>query len=111
MSAQEVAASAIVTTTPHIDASIFRSLASADMVTKVIILILLMASAWTWIIITQKYLMCSTIKKNIAAFEKLFWSGQVLDAMHDRLKKSANDPLTAIFVEGVNEYKRHKGKS
>lgn len=109
MSAQDVAA-AIVTTTHHVDTSIFGMLASADFVSKTIILILLMSSAWSWIIIVKKWQLCSFIKKNIAEFEKTFWSGQVLDTLHDRLKKSQNDPLASIFIEGMNEYKRHKSK-
>lgn len=109
MSAQDVA-TAIVTTTPHIDTSIFGMLASSDMVSKIIILILLMSSVWSWIIIVKKYHLCSIIKKSITEFEKTFWSGQVLDTLHDRLKKSPNDPLTSIFIEGMNEYKRHKSK-
>lgn len=109
MSAHNVATS-IVTTTPHVDTSIFGMLASADMISKFIILILIMASAWTWIITIKKYLLCNLLQKNIKDFEKIFWSGQVLDTLHDRLKKNENDPLTSIFIEGMNEYKRHKNK-
>lgn len=110
MSAHNVA-TAIVTTTPHVDTSIFGMLASSDMVSKIIILILVMASAWTWIIIAKKYRLCSILQKSIKDFEKIFWSGQVLDTLHERLKKSENDPLTSIFIEGMNEYKRHKNKN
>lgn len=110
MSAQDVA-TAIATTTPHIDTSILGMLASSDMVSKIIILILILASAWSWLIIARKYYLCNILEKNIKDFEKTFWSGQVLDTLHDRLKKSENHPLTSIFIEGMNEYKRHKNKN
>ena len=40
--------------------------------------------------------------------ENLFWSGQVLDDLYEKVKKSIDNPLSSVFVNALNECKKHK---
>jgi biopolymer transport protein TolQ len=42
-------------------------------------------------------------------FENVFWSGQVLDILYERVKRSIDNPLSAVFVAAMNECKRNEG--
>ncbi len=89
-----------------LDLSITSLIMSADLVGKFVIFILIAASIWCWAIIIHKYIHFSKIKKNIKQFEKLFWSGQVLDELYITVKSKQNNPLSAMFVKAISECKK-----
>lgn len=88
------------------DVSILGLITSADMISKIVMLILLLASVWSWAIIIEKYNKYRSAKTKMLSFEAVFWSGQPLDALYDRLKRSVDNPLSAIFVSAMAECKR-----
>src|SRR5579883_269800 len=47
----------------------------ADIVVKVVMVMLLLASLWSWTIIFNKLVILSTLKRKARRFEKIFWSG------------------------------------
>ncbi len=99
-------AEAVVTTTP--DLSILSLVTSSDFVGKGVIFILVLASIWSWAIIISKFLQYSVVRKKMKAFESLFWSGQVLDELYEKVKKAIDNPLSAVFVSALNECKKSK---
>lgn len=99
-------AEAVVTTTP--DLSILSLVTSSDFVGKGVIFILVLASIWSWAIIISKFLQYSSVHKKMKTFESLFWSGQVLDELYEKIKKSIDNPLSAVFVGALNECKKSK---
>src|SRR6185312_15233621 len=48
----------------------------ADPIVKAVMVILLLASLWSWTIIFNKWLAFGTLKRRASKFEKVFWSGQ-----------------------------------
>src|SRR5262245_51073353 len=54
----------------------------ADPVVKAVMVILLIASLWSWTIIINKWLAFGTLKRRATRFEKVFWSGQSLDELY-----------------------------
>ncbi len=96
---------------PHIDASLLGMISSSDWISKIVLLILFVASIRAWMIIVQKYAICKTINKKMSEFENVFWSGQVLDMIYERVKKSADNPLSSVFVAAMTECKRADGKA
>ena len=98
----------VITTASNVDLSVISLILSADPVGKLVILILVLASIWSWAIIINKIMNFSGIKAKMTNFENLFWSGQVLDELYERVKKSADNPLSAVFVSALNECKKHK---
>lgn len=89
--------------------SIWELIASADMVVKFVMLLLVVASVISWAIIISKYRNYRELKSKISAFENLFWSGQVLDMLYERVKSAIDNPMAAIFVAAMSECKRNDG--
>ncbi|XVN43143.1 MAG: protein TolQ [Candidatus Rickettsia vulgarisii] len=92
-------------------ASIFSLISSADIISKLVMLLLVIASIWAWTIIIDKLINLSQIKKKIANFEDTFWSGAVLDQLYETVKRSINNPLASVFIAAMNECKRQHSKN
>lgn len=98
----------VIEVTNNVDLSIIGLILSADSVGKLVMLILAIASVWTWAIIISKFMTYANTKVKMSSFENLFWSGQVLDDLYERVKKSVDNPLCAVFVSALNECKKNK---
>ncbi len=101
----------VVEITAQSGSSIFSLISSADIVSKSVMLILVIASIWAWAIILDKIIHLINIRKKIAVFEATFWSGAVLDQLYETIKRSINNPLASVFVAAMNECKRHNSKN
>ncbi|MFV9875193.1 MAG: protein TolQ [Rickettsiales endosymbiont of Dermacentor nuttalli] len=88
------------------DMSIFGLISGADIVVKSVILLLCLASIWSWSIIFSKISMFLTLKAKTIKFEKLFWSGQLLENLYIRLKNRSGHPLANIFTAVMAEWNR-----
>lgn len=95
-------------TAPQADLSIIGLISGADIVVKMVLLILLFSSIWSWAIIIDKTLLLRKIVKKINEFEQIFWSGQLLDQLYDRLRGKADNPLSAVFVAAMDEWSKQK---
>lgn len=87
--------------------SIWQLIASADLVGKSVILTLVLASIVSWAIIIDKYYRYNNIRSKMQVFENLFWSGQVLDMLYEKIKSNIDNPMSGVFVAAMNECKRH----
>lgn len=87
--------------------SIWQLIASADFVGKSVLFILVVASIVSWAIIIDKYLKYKDTRFKMRGFENLFWSGQVLDMLYEKVKTSIDNPMASIFVAAMSECKRH----
>lgn len=76
----------------------------ADMVVKIVMLMLLFASVWAWAIIFNKRMMLSKLNRRADRFEDAFWSGEPLDKLYARVRKSPEDPMLATFIAGMDEW-------
>lgn len=90
------------------DLSIISLISGADIVVKLVLLILLAASVWSWAIIIDKTMLFRKIASEIEKFEKIFWSGQMLDQLYDKIRHKADNPLSRIFVAAMDEWSRHQ---
>ena len=98
----------VVSTVSNVDLSIMALILSADLVGKLVIIILVVASIWSWGIIINKLINFAGVRSKMSGFENLFWSGQVLDDLYEKVKKSIDNPLSSVFVNALNECKKHK---
>jgi biopolymer transport protein TolQ len=88
----------------HIDLSIWGLIAQADMVVKLVMLFLLLASLWSWAIIFDKFASYGRMRGRMARFEGTFRSNKMLDALYDRMNKKPNDnPMADMFVAAMSE--------
>ena len=78
---------------------------AADIVVKIVMAGLLLASALTWGIIISSWLRIGSTRKRIEKFERDFWRADDIDAFHK--KEGESDlPIARVFVAGVKEWRR-----
>lgn len=76
----------------------------ADMVVKIVIMMLVFASVWSWAIILEKRMALKRLNKRADRFEDAFWSGEPLDKLYQRVKKGKLDPVIKTFAAGMEEW-------
>ena len=88
------------------DLTIWGLFADADLVVQIVLVMLLLASFWTWAIIFEKWLRMRRLKARAEDFEEDFWSGGSLDDLYEQMDQRPNDPMSAIFVSAMKEWRR-----
>jgi biopolymer transport protein TolQ len=86
--------------------SIVESFLRADVIVKTVMVLLLLASLWSWAIIINKWIVLGGLKRKAARFEKVFWSGQSLDELYQQFAAHNDHPLAAMFVAALREWRR-----
>jgi biopolymer transport protein TolQ len=76
----------------------------ADIVVKLVMLLLLVASIWCWAVIFDKALRIVRLRRAAARFESAFWSGQPLDELYRRVGKRADHPMAMMFATAMDEW-------
>jgi biopolymer transport protein TolQ len=95
---------------PPADLTIVGLFMQADIVVKIVILILVLASFWTWAIIFDKVIRIRRLTAQADKFEESFWSGGSLEELFDRISNRPPDPMSAIFVAAMREWRRSAAK-
>jgi biopolymer transport protein TolQ len=86
------------------DLSMLGLFLQADIIVKTVMLMLLAASVWSWTLIFDKRRVLSKLNRRAAKFEDAFWSGEALDKLYARVKKSPDDPMLSTFTAGMEEW-------
>lgn len=86
------------------DLSMWGLFMMADPIVKIVMLMLIGASIWSWAIIIHKRQTLSALHKRAKKFEDAFWSGEPLDKLYARIKKSKKDALLSTFSAGMEEW-------
>jgi biopolymer transport protein TolQ len=82
----------------------------ADMLVKAVILMLLAASIWGWAVIFEKVTSLRKLNERATQFESSFWSGNSLDDLYDRIGTQPKDPMSAVFVSAMQEWRRSQAR-
>jgi biopolymer transport protein TolQ len=69
-------------------------------------LALLLASIWSWAIIFEKTVSLRRLNGKAEQFEQAFWSGAAIDDLYDRIGPRPRDPMSAVFVTAMREWRR-----
>jgi biopolymer transport protein TolQ len=88
------------------DLSMFGLFMQADMIVKSIIIMLLFASFWSWVIIFEKVMKFKLVKEKGERFEQDFWSSEALDEFYEKVKRRANHPYAVVFLAAMEEWAR-----
>jgi len=99
--AVEIGASAVAE-----DFSLWGLFLQADVIVKAVIVVLLIASVWSWAIIFDKVLRYGRIRRLAVEFEQAFWSGGSLDELYDDIAKQRSHPMTVLFASAMDEWRR-----
>ena len=78
----------------------------ADIVVKLVMLMLLVASVWCWAVIFDKVRLVRRVRAAADNFEEAFWSGGSLDDLYDRVGSQPSDPMSAVFSAAMREWRR-----
>ncbi|MEE8123279.1 MAG: protein TolQ [Alphaproteobacteria bacterium] len=87
------------------DLSIWSLFLRADLVVKLTMLILVVASFWCWAIIFEKYLRMRRLVEEASQFEDAFWSGGSLEDLYERIGARPNDPMESLFAAAMREWR------
>ena len=86
--------------------SVVSTFMRADIIVKAVMVLLLLASLWSWTIIFNKLVVLAGLRSKARKFEKLFWSGQSLDELYQQFAARNDHPLAAMFIAGLREWRR-----
>src|SRR5882724_4643849 len=90
--------------------SVFELFLQSDAIVKIVMLILLLASFWSWAVIFDKAMRLRRLRQAAASFEETFWSGGSLDDLFDRVGQRPVDPMSAVFAAAMREWRRSAAK-
>lgn len=76
----------------------------ADPVVKGVMLILALASIWSWGIAVDKWLQFGDLESHARKFEREFWSGRSLDDMEDKNDRP-RDALGRVYAAAAREWR------
>ena len=100
-----------IITDAALDVSFWGLIIEADFVVKIVMIILLIASIWSWAIIIDKSRKFIRLKKQANIFESAFWSGDSLEELYEKQANSPEHPLASVFVAGMYEWTRVNDKN
>ena len=92
----------------NIDFSMLALFMSADYVVKSVIIILIIASLYSWSIIITKLIRLRQLKQMEKEFEDIFWSGNSFEDLYETLNFNKLDPRSKIFCSAISEWKKSK---
>lgn len=78
----------------------------ADWVVKGVMILLLVASFWSWVVIVDKWLGMGSLKRRTRSFEKEFWSGRSLDDLYSEYSQKTGQPMAVVFIAALREWRR-----
>ncbi len=88
------------------DLSLITLFLQADIVVKLVMLLLLLASIWVWAIVFEKITTLRRVNKQASAFEDRFWSGGSLEDLYDQEGVRPSHPMAAVFGAAMGEWRR-----
>ncbi|MFV0358697.1 protein TolQ [Tropicimonas sp.] len=90
----------------EIDFSLWALFARATFTVKLVMLMLIAASFWSWAIIIQKHINFRLARRQTEDFDEKFWSGEPLDELFDQVGPDPKSAPERIFAAGMTEWRR-----
>jgi len=88
------------------DLSLWGLVLKADMVVKIVMAMLVLASFWCWAIIFEKWIRFRRLRNLADEFEDAFWSGGSLEDLYDRIGDRPSHPMELLFASAMREWRR-----
>ncbi len=90
------------------DMSLWGLFLQADLVVKIVMGMLLLASIFCWGVIVQKHRLLKKLNKETKIFEEKFWAGGSLEQLMQEYGPDPANPMSAIFSAGMREWQYSK---
>ncbi|MCC6717507.1 MAG: protein TolQ [Acetobacteraceae bacterium] len=78
----------------------------ADLVVKIVMLMLIVASVWVWAIVFEKVTSLRRANRAADGFDDRFWSGGSLDELFEAEGAKPVHPMAAVFGAAMTEWRR-----
>lgn len=91
------------------DFSVWGMFLQADWVVQLVMISLIVASFWSWVVVYGKFKHLRAIKKKADAFEETFWSGNSLEDVMGKIGNGPDNPLAVVFMAAMGEWKKSVG--
>jgi biopolymer transport protein TolQ len=89
-----------------VDFSMLSLFLRADLVVKSVIVILILASIYSWGIIVGKLIRMHRLHKLNKEFDDIFWSGNSFEDLFETLNYNQFDPKSKIFCSAISEWRK-----
>ena len=89
------------------DFSLWALFIRADIVVKLVMIGLIVASVMSWSIIIEKIMTYRRVRQQAEEFEALFWSGETLQNIYRQLASGEASPSVRVFNAAMREWVRH----
>ncbi|MBC7147291.1 MAG: protein TolQ [Thioclava marina] len=90
----------------EIDFSLLALFVRASLTVKLVMIILVVASFWSWAIIIRKFIAYRAARAEAEQFDRAFWSGEPLDELFDQIGPTPEGASQQIFAAGMLEWRR-----
>ncbi|MGB3314001.1 MAG: protein TolQ [Albidovulum sp.] len=78
----------------------------ASFVVQLVMIMLTVASFWSWAIIVQKFISYRQARHEASIFDRAFWSGEPLDELFEKIGSQPDGASEKIFASGMVEWRR-----
>lgn len=78
----------------------------ADFIVKSVMVLLLLASVYSWAIMYEKWRTYRRVRQLADKFEDVFWSGNSLEDLYEGVSKQPDHPLAMVFAAAMREWQR-----
>ncbi len=93
-------------TAQEIDFSMLALFVRATFTVKLVMILLVVASFWSWAIIIQRHIVFRKARAEAAVFDRSFWSGEPLDELFENIGPNPEGASEKIFAAGMLEWRR-----
>ncbi len=93
------------------DFSFWTLFTRADFIVKSVIIILILASVYSWALIFEKYKVFKKIYKSTEEFEQDFINSKSVKTLYETVNKDSEDPMTIVFRSGAKYLTENKSQS
>jgi biopolymer transport protein TolQ len=87
------------------DYSLLALFMRADPIVKGVMIILALASVWSWAVAIDKWFSVSGARARAKRLEQAFWAGQPLEDMDGRVAERPAEALARVFAAGQREWR------
>ena len=95
-----------IVSTQGVDFSVISLFLKAGIVVQLVMLLLLLASFWTWAIVIQKFITFRRVRSDTLDFDRKFWSNQPLDELYLTIADQPNGASERIFCAAMGELQK-----
>ncbi|KAA0914651.1 protein TolQ [Aquicoccus porphyridii] len=90
----------------EIEFTLWALFARATITVKLVMIVLIVASFWSWAIIFQKLIDYRKARREAARFDRAFWSGEPLDQLFEQIGPDPKGQSEKVFAAGMIEWRR-----